>query len=249
MSLVKVENINVIVDNKTVLDNLSFEIEEKGVYAILAKSALQRTTLAKALAGIAELDGGKIFYKDNELCGGKKGNAVKAKIGYLPQKSFLYPDMTVYEILDLTGKLRKVSVDKRIRQIKEALELVILSDKSEALVKSLDAAETKRLLLANALIGNPSVLILDEPTVSLPPDDVALVKEIVAMLGEKKTVIIFTDKVALANDTASNIGIMSKGKIELWSSLENIKQKLNNDPNALLKTFIAFSDDGEGGKR
>ena len=79
MSLLKVENLKATLDDATVLDGLSFEIEEKGVYVILSKSSSQRTTLAKALAGIAELDGGKIFYKENELCGGKKVMPLKQK--------------------------------------------------------------------------------------------------------------------------------------------------------------------------
>ena len=248
MSLLKVEKLRVSVDGLTVIQDVSFEIEEKGIYAMLGKSEAERTALAKLLAGILKTDGGRILYKDNELSDSKKGNAVKAKIGYLPKKCFLYPDMTVYETLDFTGKMRKVSPDKRVRQIKEALELVILSNKSEALVKSLSYAEKKRLLLANALIGNPSVLILDEPTENLPPDDVALVKEVIGMLGERKTVLIFTEKLSLANDMAKHIGIMANGKIELWSSLENIKQKLDNDPNALRKAYMAFSDGNAGGK-
>ena len=247
MSLLKVEKLRVSVDGVTVIQDVSFEIEEKGIYAILGKSEAERTALAKSLAGILKTDGGRILYKDNELSNSKKGNAIKAKIGYIPKKCFLYPDMTVYETLDFTGKMRKVSPDKRVRQIKEALELVILSNKSEALVKSLSYAEKKRLLLANALIGNPSVLILDEPTENLPPDDVALVKEVMGMLGERKTVLIFTEKLSLANDMAKHIGIMANGKMELWSSLENIKQKLDNDSNALLKTFLAFTDESAGG--
>ena len=248
MSLLKVENLKATLDGNLLLKDVAFEIEEKGIYAILGKSEAERTALAKSLAGILKTDGGRILYKDNELSNSKKGNAIKAKIGYIPKKCFLYPDMTVYETLDFTGKMRKVSPNKRVRQIKEALELVILSNKSEALVKSLSYAEKKRLLLANALIGNPSVLILDEPTENLPPDDVALVKEVIGMLGERKTVLIFTEKLSLANDMAKHIGIMANGKMELWSSLENIKQKLDNDPNALLKTFMAFSDGNAGGE-
>ena len=248
MSLLKVEKLRVSVDGLTVIRDVSFEIEEKGIYAILGKSEAERTALAKLLAGILKTDSGRILYKDNELSDSKKGNAVKAKIGYLPKKCFLYPDMTVYETLDFTGKMRKVSPDKRVRQIKEALELVILSNKSEALVKSLSYAEKKRLLLANALIGNPSVLILDEPTENLPPDDVALVKEVIGMLGERKTVLIFTEKLLLANDMAKHVGILSNGELGLWSSLDNIKQKLDNDPNALLKVFAAFSDSNKGGE-
>ena len=134
MSLVKTENLSVTVDGLTVLEDISFEIEEKGVYAVLGKAELERTTLARALAGLVDSDSGNIAYKDVVLDNTKKGKAIKSKIGYLPKKSFLYPDMTAYEILDFTGRMRKVSPDKRVRQIKEALELVMLSSKSEVFV-------------------------------------------------------------------------------------------------------------------
>lgn len=248
MSILKTENLKITLDGAMAFEDISFEIGQKGIYAILGKSELARTTLAKALAGIVECDGGDIFYKDVRLDSTKAGRLAKAKIGYLPKKCFLYPDMTSYEVLDFTGRMRKVSPDKRARQIKEALELVCLSGKGEALVKSLGAAEKKRLLLANALIGNPSVIILDEPIANLAPDDVALFKDIISMLGEKKTVIIFTDRLALANELADFVGIISKGKISFWSSLDSVREKLDNDPNALLKIFAAFSDDNEGGE-
>ena len=248
MSLLRTECLRVAVDDEIVLNDISFEIEEKGIYAMLGKSELERTTLAKALAGLCEIDYGNIFYKDIRLDGGKSGRLVKSKIGYLPKNCFLYPDMTVYEILDFTGKMRKVLPDKRVRQIKEALDLVLLSNRSEVLVKSLSSSEKKRLLLANALIGNPSTLILDEPTANLPPDDVALIKEIITMLGKKKVVIAFSERLALANDIADYVGIISNGEMALWSSLDNIKERLNNDSNALLKTFAAFTDNGKGGR-
>ena len=248
MSLLKTENLSVTVDGLTVLEDISFEIEEKGVYAVLGKAELERTTLARALAGLVDSDSGNIAYKDVVLDNTKKGRAIKSKIGYLPKKSFLYPDMTAYEILDFTGRMRKVSPDKRVRQIKEALELVMLSSKSEVFVKSLTVAEQKRLLLANALIGNPSTIILDEPTENLAPDDVALFKETVAMLGKKKTVLLFTDRLSLANELADYVGIIFKGKISFWSSLLSVREKLDGDPNALLKIYAAFTDDGKGGK-
>ena len=109
-------------------------------------------------------------------------------------------------------------------------------------------AEQKRLLLANALIGNPSTIILDEPTENLAPDDVALFKETVAMLGKKKTVLLFTDRLSLANELADYVGIIFKGKISFWSSLLSVREKLDGDPNALLKIYAAFTDDGKGGK-
>ncbi|MBO7303073.1 MAG: ABC transporter ATP-binding protein [Clostridia bacterium] len=241
MSILTVKNLNVKENGKNILDDISFEREEKGVYAILGKGGSGKTALARALAGISDYEG-EILYKDVELSQkGKAGAKLKAKIGYVPQKSFLYSDMTVYEALDFTARMRGVGADKRVRQIKEALELLEISRLNEALVGDLTPSDKKRVLFANALMGNPGVILLDEPTLAVNPDDAALIRELIAMLGERKTVIIFTEKILLANELARDIGIISKGKLELWSSLDDIKERLNGDPNALLKAFMAFS--------
>ena len=247
MSILKTENLKMSIDKEVVLDELSFEIDEKGIYVILSKSALETTTLARVLAGILTPDEGSVSYKDIDLSDKKNGKALKSKIGYLPKESFLYPDMTAYEVLEFTGKMRKVPADKRFKQIKEALELVGFYQMSDVLVKDMTFSQKKRLLLANALIGNPSVLIFDEPTAKVISEDAELIRDVILMLGERKTLIILTEKIALADKLGKNIGIMSKGKMVLWSSLENIKQKLDNDSNALLKTFLAFTDESAGG--
>jgi ABC-type multidrug transport system ATPase subunit len=93
------------------------------------------------------------------------------------------------------------------------------------------------------------VLIFDEPTANVISEDAELIRDVISMLGERKTVIIFTEKITLANQLAKHIGIMANGKMALWSSLDNIKAKLNNDVNALLETFLAFTDDSIGGAR
>ena len=245
MSLLKVDNLKMSAEEKNLLDGLSFEINEKGIYVILSRSSLELTALAKALAGVTVPEDGTVFYKDIELSNKKQGKKLRTKIGYIPKESFLYPDMTAYEVLDFTGKMRGVSVDKRIRQIKEALELLALSQLRDAFVKDLNFSEKKRLLLANALIGNPGMIIIDEPCANVIAEDAELICEVIEMLGERKTVVILTEKISLANELAKCIGIISKGKIALWSSLDNIREKLDNDPNALLKTFIAFTDEAE----
>lgn len=241
MSILTVKNLKVTEDEKNILEDISFDIDEKGIYVVLGKSGSGKTALARALAGISKYEG-EILYKDSELSQkGKKGAKLKAKIGYVPQKNFLYSNMTVYETLDFTARMRGVDADKRVRQIKEALDLVEISSLNEAFVGDLTPSDKKRLLIANALMGNPSVIILDEPTFSVNPDDAALIRDLIVMLGERKTVIIFTEKILLANELANTVGIISKGRLELWSSLDTIKEKLSGDPNALLKTFMAFS--------
>ena len=93
------------------------------------------------------------------------------------------------------------------------------------------------------------MLILDEPTLGAFSDDAELICDVISMLGEKKTVLLFTEKISLAEDLADHIGIISGGEMVLWSSLDNIRQKLDGDTAALAKTFIAFTDDSDGGEK
>lgn len=243
MSILKVEGLSKEFGGQIVLNKINFSIEEKGVYAILGKKGHGKSVLAALLAGCYEADEGIVAYNDTVLDpNDKKSKRLKKKIGYVPEICFFPADMTVFELLDFTGKMRGVSPDKRSRQIKEALELLLLTEKREALVKGLTVTEKKRLSFANALVGNPSVLILDEPIANASAEDAELIKDLISMLGEKKVIIILTDRTSDADALASQIGIMSDGELVLWESLEQIKLKLDGDRNALLKTFLAFTD-------
>ena len=248
MSLLSVENLNLTLKNEDIINGLSFEINEKGVYTFLSRSASARTALAGILAGINAPDSGSVLYKDTDLFE-KNGKGIKAKIGYLPKECFLYPEMTAYEALDFTGRMRGVGSDKRLRQIKEALELLELSHMSEVLVADMNNTERKRLMLANALIGNPSVIILDEPTEGAFSEDSEIICDVISMLGEKKVVLLFTEKISLANDLSDHIGIISGGEMVLWSSLDNIRETLGGDSEALSKTYVAFAYGDVGGAR
>ena len=249
MSLLKVENISYRESETLLLDGLSFEINEKGIYAILSKNKKAKTALAKALSGVVTLSGGKIIFKDVELSQRKDGIAAKAKIGYMPSECFFYPDMTVCETLDFTGRMRKTDTDKRVRQIKAALEFVFLTEKADALVKDLTASEKKRLALANTLVGNPSLLVLDDPMAGVNSEDRTLISDIISSLSEKKAVVILTDRVGDAKKLASTVGILSNKKIALWETVDEIKERLSGDEDALFKTYLAFSEDEEEGGR
>ena len=146
------------------LRNISFKIEEKGVYAFLGKSKSGKTALATLLAGIEKYDSGRLLYKDTEMYSSKKSEfQIKKKIGYVPEKCFFDGDMTVFEVLEFTGRVKKIDSDKRYRQIKEAMELMGLSELSNMTVDTIGLSERKRLSIASALIGNPDVIIFDEP--------------------------------------------------------------------------------------
>ena len=242
MSTFEAKNITKKCGDRTVLDGISFSIEEKGVYAILGKKASGKTVLADILAGCSHIDDGEFIYRDVSVYSNSKNNRLaKLKIGYVSQEMHFFSDMTVFEILDFAGKLRRVQADKRIRQIKEALEIVGLSDKYEVFVGELSLSEKKRLSLAHALIGNPSLIIFDEPTANIALDDADLIKDVIMMLGDKKIIILLTDKVRLVQSVATNVGILSNGELKLWESMDSLRARYDGDDNFLVKTFSTFS--------
>ncbi len=242
MSILELNNIIKIGEDGNVLDGIYLDIEEKGIYSILGKKASEKTALAEVLSGCASIDEGAMIYRGISVYSSAKNNReAKMKIGYVPKEISFIADMTVYDILDFTGRLRKVSSNKRVRQIKESLELVNLSSKHEVFVSELDASEKKRLSLANALIGNPSMIILDEPTEAVRANDAEIIKGLIRMIGAKKVIILLTDKVSLAEEMATTVGVISNGEMTLWESVENLKERYAGDESFLTKAFVEFS--------
>ena len=242
MSILELNNIVKRDGDNIVLDGIYLDIEEKGIYAILGKNAAEKTALAEVLAGCATIDEGAMFYRGISVYSSNKNNCdAKLKIGYVPKQNFFFEDMTVYDILDFTGRLRGVSSNKRARQIKESLELVNLSSKYDVFVRELTAAEKKKLSIANSLIGNPSMIVFDEPIESVLTNDAEIIKEVIRMVGSKKVIILLTDNVRLAQEMAMHVGVVYNGEITLWDYMENLKERYADNENFLIRAFDEFS--------
>ena len=120
MSILELSNIIKTDGETTVLGGVYFDIEEKGLYAVLCKNSSERVALAEVLAGCASIDEGMMIYRGISVYADSKNNReAKLKIGYVPSETFFFNDMTVFDTLDFTGRMRKVSSNKRVRQIKE----------------------------------------------------------------------------------------------------------------------------------
>ena len=247
MSLVEVKQVYKEFPDGFSLRDISFEIEEKGVYGILGKSGAGKSALALIFAGALAPDTGKIVYKENDLYSSKKQTAsMKRKIGFVPQKCIFDSDMTAFEVLDFTGSAKGVEADKRYRQIKEALDITGLSDKKDFLVKSLSLSEKKRLAIANSLLANPDIIIMDEPLRYLDPAQADEIKGLITMLEKKKVILIFS---AFANDIeelCTKTAILVGGKVVLWDSVESILIKLReNGVDGLSAALNAFDEEDE----
>lgn len=232
MSLLLVEELSKISKDGNGLKNISFQIDEKGIYGFLGKSGSGKSLLSDVLAGACEADGGSITYKEKQLYVKERQTAqIKRKIGYVPQKSFFDKDMTAFEVLDLMGKAKHVYPDKRFRQIKEALELTGLSKKRDRLVGELSLSEKKRLSIAAALLGNPDFVIMDEPLQYLDSKQANEVRGLIGMLGKKKTVLLFSGRADDIGGMSDKVGFLHLGELILWEDTRELMKKL--DENAL----------------
>jgi len=233
--------------------NISFYIEEKGIYGFLGKSGSGKTALCEILAGACEIDGGELSVKDRPLYGRAALTAdIKRKIGYVPAACCYDKDMTVMEVMDMIGLARRVDPDKRYRQIKEALSLTGMSQKTDTLVEDLSLSKRKRLSIAASLIGNPDIIIMDEPLQYLDSKQASEIRSLLRMLQSKKVVLLFSARAANIEDNCSHVAILHNGEIKLWETMESVRAKLEEGGfgglAGVLDAFSVDDNDGEDNK-
>lgn len=242
MSLVEVKQVCKEFSDEFALRDISFEIDEKGVYGFLGKSGSGKSLLALVLVGACEPDTGSVVYKEMELYRSQKQTAeLKRKIGFVPQKCIFDEDMTAFEVLDFTGKAKGVEPDKRYRQIKEALEITGLYNKKDFLVRTLTLSEKKRLAIANSLLANPDIIVMDEPLRYMDATQAGEIKSLISMLQKKKIILIFSSSADDIQTLCEYTAILVGGRIVLWDSVEAILQKLReNGMDGLSTALNAF---------
>ena len=190
--------------------DVSLSISKGEIHGILGPVGAGKTTLMEILSGSISADSGSVRMSGNPVGIGEK--AVKARIGYMPERNSFFADMTVGEILNFVGDAKGVVSEKRYRQIKEALDLVGLSERQNRLVGHLSGEEIKRLSLAAALLGNPDILLLDEPIPSVSAEKKEEFFGVIRMLGRIKTVVLATADYSTAKELCDDVTILSDGK-------------------------------------
>ncbi len=245
MSLIEVKELSKKYSDEFSLSDISFNIESKGMYAFLGKHGSGKSALAGVLAGVECPDSGCVLYKDQEMFASEKKTAnIKNKLSFVAQDYQFDKKMTAFEILDFVGSAKGVDPDKRFRQIKEALELTELTAVSGVLWVSLSLSQKKRLSIAAALLGNPDVIILDEPLAGFERSQAGEVKKLLTMLANKKVILLFTARPADVEELCSTVAIMHGGKIMLWDSVASILETLKSDGIVGLSAALdAFSAD------
>ena len=205
------------------LKNLSFSISKGGLHAILSPLGSDSSTLLDLLSGVVTSSSGSVTLLGDPISFTEV--TWKKKIGYVPKFPEFYGTMTVYEVLDFVGDARSVPLELRVRQIEEALELLDISSLEHRLISSLSLGEKKRLGLAAALLGNPEILLFDDPTTEFKP--------LLRMLGGLKTVILGGGDFEIMRELCDDVVILSEGALIANGTFAELEDKLTNNGETL----------------
>ena len=220
--MIKIENLVKRYGSNFALDDISLEIKEGEIVGLLGPNGAGKSTTMNILTGYLSATGGSAQINGVDIL----ENPVEAKkmIGYLPEQPPLYPDMTVEEYLSFVFELKKCTFDKKAH-LDEICEVVKLSDVTHRLIKNLSKGYRQRVGIAQAIIGNPPVIIFDEPTVGLDPKQIIEIRNLLRTLGKKHTVILSTHILSEVQAVCERIIIIDKGKIianELTSDITRV---------------------------
>lgn len=215
---IKVDQILKVYGTQKAVDTISFEVKQGEIVGFLGPNGAGKSTTMKMITGYLLPDGGKI-----EVCGlpvEGEALATKKKIGYLPELNPLYQDMYVREYLDFVAGLHQITSSKK--RVEEVIALTGLTPEADKLIEQLSKGYKQRVGLAAALIHDPEVLILDEPTTGLDPNQIIEIREVIKALGKQKTILFSTHILQEVEAICSRVIIINKGKIVADAGLQEL---------------------------
>lgn len=209
--MIEVENLTKKYGSHVAVDNLSFRVERGMIYGFLGPNGAGKSTTMNMMTGYIAATSGTVKINGYDIL--KNPEQAKKSIGYLPELPPVYPYMTVYEYLRFVAELKKVKKNERQVQIEDVMKQTQIEDVKGRLIKNLSKGYKQRVGLAQAIIGYPEVIILDEPTVGLDPKQIIEIRELIRELAKKHTIILSSHILSEVSAVCDHIMIISKGKL------------------------------------
>ena len=225
--MIEVKHITKKYGNFKAVDDISFEIKDNEVVGFLGPNGAGKSTTMNMITGYVEPTSGKILVNGKDIS--KEPNKVKKQIGYMPENVPLYQELTVREFVNYMADLKYVKRKEKKEKVDKILEDTGLTNVQKKIIKNLSRGYKQRVSLAGALIGNPGVLILDEPTVGLDPKQITEIRELIKKLGKKHTVILSSHILSEVSQICEKVIIINKGKILAVDTPENLENKFNEE--------------------
>ncbi len=222
--MIEVRNLTKTYGQHHAVDDISFTVEDGEILGFLGPNGAGKTTTMNILTGYISATSGQAIIDGVDILDDPEG--VKKKIGYLPEFPPVYNDMTVGEYLDMASKLKKVREADRKQSVESVMKVVGITDMKDRLIANLSKGYKQRVGLAQALIGDPKILILDEPTVGLDPKQIIEIRNLIKDLGKKHTIIFSSHVLSEVSAVCERVIIINKGKLVASDTPENLSRQL-----------------------
>lgn len=237
--MIKIENLVKTYGDVTAVDHLSLTIEPGKIYGLLGKNGAGKSTTMNIVTGYLAASDGKV-----SICGYdifKESKKAKQQIGYLPEIPPLYGDMTVYEYLMFCAELKGIEKKQRRDAVYEVMERTKTQDMEGRLIRNLSKGYRQRVGFAQAILGYPPIIILDEPSAGLDPVQMIEMREFIRELGKEHTVILSSHILSEISEVCDYVYIISEGKLVYGDSMENLSQQ----GKSLEEVFVELTSEEE----
>lgn len=220
--MIEVKNLVKRYGDHLAVDHLSFNVKKGQIYGFLGPNGAGKSTTMNIMTGYIASTEGEVFIDGHNIL--EEPEAAKKCIGYLPEQPPLYFDMTVGEYMKFASELKKIPKAKREESVEEVMNLVGIEQMKDRLIKNLSKGYKQRVGLAQAILGYPEIIILDEPTVGLDPKQIIEIRDLIKKLSEKHTVILSSHILSEVSAVCDYIMIINHGKLVASDTTENLSK-------------------------
>ena len=219
--MIELKNVTKKYGDFTAVNDVSFKIEKGEIVGFLGQNGAGKTTTMKMITGLAEPTEGEIF-----IDGEKITRNSRKKIGYMPENTPLYQDLTVKEFINYMAELKCLKKQERKDQVEKLINDLSLADVQNKLIRNISRGYKQRVSMAGALVGNPEILILDEPTVGLDPKQIIEIRSLIKSLRKNHTVFLSSHILSEISQMCQKVIILNKGKIVAIATPKNLESKI-----------------------
>ena len=220
--VIQVKNVTKKYGATIAVNDISFDVKDGEIVGFLGPNGAGKSTTMNMITGFIEPTNGQIIINGNDIS--KSPRKAKKEIGYMPENVPLYYELTAREFISYMAELKLVKRNERKKEVEKVIEETGLKEVQNKLIRNLSRGYKQRVSLAGALVGNPDVIILDEPTVGLDPKQITEIRSLIKQLGKRHTVILSTHILSEVSQICEKVIIINKGKIIAIDTPENLEK-------------------------
>lgn len=224
--MIEIQNISKRYGNKLAVNDVSFTIKKGEILGFLGRNGAGKSTTMNIVTGYISATSGRVLLDGHDIL--EEPREVKRRIGYLPEIPPIYPDMTVDEYLRFVCSIKDVKASYVKSHLDDITELIRITDVRKRLIKNLSKGYKQRVGMAQALIGNPDVVIMDEPTVGLDPKQIIEIRKLIKQLGEDHTIVLSSHILHEVADVCERVVIINQGKVVAQDTLDNLTKNVSD---------------------